>query len=211
LAYLGLAEEGERVRWRRSRRTIAPFAAAVVTVALVAAIAGAHDADITDPNDTQGKLDIQEVRLAHEPGPPRWAIVTFGEWRTKQIWDRGYLIVMLDTRRGIAAEHYLLVRSAGATLVASLWRIRSVGPDSYLGAATVKRWSLRNATVQVRLSRLEFGASRTFYRWWVETLFTSDLCRRTCLDRAPDVDAVLQWRPGMSPSPSPSLSESPSP
>jgi hypothetical protein len=209
MAHLRLAAEGERVRWRRLPRALAPFAAAIVTVALVAAIAGAHDTDIVDPNDTRGKLDIHEVRLAHQPGPPRWAIVTFGEWGTKQIWDRGYLIVMLDTRRGVAAEHYLLVRSAGASLVGSLWRIRSVGPDSYLGTAAVKRWSARNATVQVRLSRLEFGASRTFYRWWVETLFTSDLCRRTCRDRAPNVDAVLQWRPGMSPSPSPS--EPPSP
>jgi hypothetical protein len=209
MARLGVAAEGERMRWSRSQRTIAPFACAVITVALIAAIAGAHDTDITDPNDTRGKLDIQEVRLAHQPGPPRWAIVTFGEWRTKQIWDRGYLIVMLDTRRGVAAEHYLLVRSTGPTLVGSLWRIRSVGPDSYLGSAPVKRWSRRNATVQVRLSRLEFGASRTFYRWWTETLFTSDLCRRTCHDRAPDVDAVLQWRPGMSPSPPPSGSPSP--
>jgi hypothetical protein len=211
VAYLGLAAEGERVSWRRSKRTIAPFAGAAITVALVAAIAGAHDADITDPNDTAGKLDIQEVRVAHETGKPRWAIVTFGEWGTKQIWDRGYIIVMLDTRRGVAPEHYLLVRSTGATLVASLWRIRSVGPDSFLGPAPVKRWSPRNATVQVALSRLEFGASRSFYRWWAETLFTSDFCRRTCHDRAPNVDAVLQWRPGMSPSPSPSPSGSPSP
>jgi hypothetical protein len=207
VAYLGLAAEAERVRWRRARRTIAPFGAAVVTVALVAAIAGAHHSDITDPNDTAGKLDIHEVRLAHQPGPPRWALVTFGEWRTKEIWDRGYLIVMLDTRRGAAAEHYLLVRSTGTELVGSLWRIRSVGPDSYLGQVPVKRWSRRNATVQVGLSRLTFGDSRTFYRWWAETLFTGDRCRRTCLDRAPDVDSVLQWRPGMSPSPS----ESPSP
>jgi hypothetical protein len=206
-----VAAEGERVSWSRSLRTIAPFAGTIVTVALVAAIAGAHDTDITDRNDTPGRLDIQEMRLAHQPGPPRWAFVTFGEWGTKQIWDRGYLIVMLDTRRGVAAEHYLLVRSTGASLVGSLWRIRSVGPDSFLGQVPVKRWSSRNVTVQVGLSRLEFGASRAFYRWWAETLFTSDLCRRTCHDRAPDVDAVLQWRPGMSPSPSPSPSGSPSP
>ena len=196
---------------RRSQRTIAPFACAAITVMLVAAIAGAHDADITDANDTPGKLDIREVRLGHKTGPPRWSIVTFGEWGTKQIWDRGYLIVMLDTRRGVAPEHYLLVRSAGTTLVGSLWRIRTVGPDSFLGPVPVRRWSLRSATVQVGLARLEFGASRSFYRWWAETLFTGDLCRRTCHDRAPDVDAVLQWRPGMSPSPSPSPSGSPSP
>jgi hypothetical protein len=197
------------MRVRHLPRTLAPFAAAVVTLGLITAIASAHDTDITDPNDTRGLLDIQKVRLAHQGGPPLWAIVTFGEWGTRQIWDRGYLIVMLDTRYGVAAEHYLLVRSTGASLRGSLWWIRSVGPDSYLGQVTVKRWSPRNATVQVRLSRLTFGAKRTFYRWWAHTLFTSDRCRRTCRDRAPDEDSVLQWRPGMSPSPSPSTSPSP--
>jgi hypothetical protein len=193
------------------QRMAGPFAAAIVTVALIAAIAGAHDTDITDPNDTPGKLDIEQIRLAHQPGPPRWAFVTFARWGTAEIWDLGYFIVMLDTQRGVGAEYYLLARSARTSLKGSLWRIRAVGPDSFLGPVTVKRWSLRNATIQVRLSRLTFGPSRTFYRWWTETVFTGDLCRRTCHDRAPDVDSVLQWRPGMSPSPSPSPSESPSP
>jgi hypothetical protein len=199
------------VRVRRLRRILTPFAAAAVTVVLVAAIAGAHDTDITDPNDTRGLLDIREVRLAHQSRPPRWSIVTFGEWGTRQIWDRGYLMVMLDTRGGVAAEHYLLVRSTGASLRGSLWRIRTVGPDSYLRAVPVMRESRRSATVEVRLSRLTFGAKRTFYRWWAQTLFTNDRCRRTCIDRAPDVDSVLQWRPGMSPSPTPPPSTSPSP
>ena len=54
------------------------------------------------------------------------------------------------------------------------------------------------------ITRLTFGASRAFYRWWTETIFTGELCRRTCHDHAPNGDPVLQWRPGMSPSPSPS-------
>lgn len=198
------------MRVRHLVRTVASFAGAAVTVGLVAAIAGAHHSDITDPNDTRGKLDIQEVRLAHQPGPPRWAFVTFGEWGTRQIWDRGFFMVMLDTRLGDAAEYYLLVRSTGASLQGSLWRIRSVGPDSYLGLAPVRRWSSRNATVQVGLSRLTFGAKRTVYRWWTQTVFTNDVCRRTCRDRAPNGnDSVEQWRPGMSPSPSQSPSPSP--
>jgi hypothetical protein len=209
VANLGLDAEGERVRVRRLPRTLAPFAAAVVTVAVVAAIAGAHDTDFNDPDDTRGKLDIKRVRLAHQPGPPLWTLATFGEWRTAEIWDRGYLMVFLDTQGGAGAEHYLLIRSSGTVLEGSLWRLRNVGPDSYLGSVPVDRWSRRSATVQVGLSRLTFGASRAFYRWWTETIFTGELCRRTCHDHAPNGDPVLQWRPGMSPSPSPIGSPSP--
>ena len=77
-----LAAEGERVTARRLLSTLAPFGAALVTVALVTAIAGAHDTDLTDPNDTRGSLDVRQVRLSHKSGPPAWTIVTFGEWRT---------------------------------------------------------------------------------------------------------------------------------
>jgi hypothetical protein len=199
------------VRPRRLARTLAPFAAALVTVAVVAAIAGAHDTDFTDPDDTRGRLDLERVRLSHESGLLRWTLTTFGEWRTVEMWDRGYLMVLIDTQGGPGAEYYLLVRSAGVALEGSLWRARSVGPDSFVRSVPVDRWSRRSATVQVRLFRLTFGASRAFYRWWTETLFTGELCRRTCHDRAPNGDPVLQWRPGMSPSPSPSPSASPSP
>ena len=194
---------------RRVVLTTVPFAAALVTVALVAVVAGAHDTDLTDPDDTRGKLDVREVRLDHQPLPPKWTVATFGVWTTAQIWDSGYLMVLLDTQGGVPAEYYLLVRSAGTQLQGSLWRTHATGPDSLLGSVPVERSSRRNATVQVGLSRLTFGASRSFYRWWVQTIFTGDLCPRTCHDIAPDGEPVLQWRPGMSPTPSPSGSASP--
>jgi hypothetical protein len=203
MACLRLAAEGERVNARRLLSVFAPFGAALVTIALVTAIAGAHDTDLSDPNDTRSTLDVREVRLAHKPGPPAWTIVTFGEWRTAQIWDRGYLMVLLDTEGPADAEYYLLVRSARTELLGSLWRIRNVGSDFFLGSVPVQRYSRISATVRVGLGRLTFGNSRLFYRWWVQTLFTGELCRQTCHDRAPNRDPVLQWRPGMSPSPSP--------
>ena len=194
---------------RRLLPALAPFGAALVTVALITAIAGAHDTDLTDPNDTRGILDVRQVRLAHKPGPPAWTIETFAEWSTPKIWDRGYLMVLLDTSGEAAAEYYLLVRSAGASLLGSLWRAHHVGPDSYLRSVPVQRFSRRSATVQVRLSRLTFGAKRLFYRWRVQTFFTGERCQLTCQDRVPKGDPILQWRPGMSPSPSPSGSPSP--
>jgi hypothetical protein len=191
-------------------RAAASFAAALVTVALVALVAGAHDTDFMDPNDARGRLDVKQVRLAHEPGPPFWTVVTFGEWRTAEMWDRGYIMVLLDTQGGAGADYYLLVRSVRADLLGSLWRVRATGPDSHLGSVPVRRLSFRSASVQVGLRRLTFGASRSFYRWWVQTLFTNGTCRRTCQDRAPNREPVRQWLPGMSPSPTPSPTPSPS-
>lgn len=198
------------------RRVLGSFAMltlAVLVVPLLSIVAGAHDTDLLDPNDTRGALDVRQVRLAHEPGPPRWTIITFEEWRTAKMWDRGYLMVLLDTEAGAPPEYYLLVRAERSELKGSLWRVRATGPDSYLGSVPTRRYSRRSASVQVGLKRLVFGPQRTFYRWWVQTVLTSDICRRTCHDRAPDVEGVLQWRPRMSPPPSqsPSPSESPTP
>jgi hypothetical protein len=193
----------------RVLRAGAPFAAALITVTLMAVVAGAHHTDLRDPGDTRGRLDVMQVRFRHQPGPPLWTVITFGEWGAAKMWDRGYILVLLDTEGGMGAEYYLLVRSLGRILGGSLWRAHATGPDSYLGAVPVKRFSRRSASVQVGLTRLKFGG-RSFYRWWVQTLYTSKACPRTCQDRAPNGEPVPQWRPGMSPTPSPSPSPSPS-
>jgi len=194
----------------RFLRAAAPFAAALITIVLMTVVAGAHDTDLQDPDDARGKLDVRQVRLAHVGGPPTWTIVTFGEWSTAAMWDRGYIMVFLDTQGGSGAEYYLLVRSAGIALEGSLWRAHAYGPDSYLGSVITSRPSRRGASVRVRLKRLTFGASRPFYRWWVQTVYTSDVCRRTCHDQAPNREPVLQWRPGMSPTPTPTPTPTPS-
>ena len=195
---------------RRSLRPLGALAAAIATVAVVSLAAGAHDTDFNDPNDTGGKLDVAEVRVAHDPGPPRWSVLTFAEWSNLQMWDRGYVMVFLDTRDNAAADYYLLVRSTGPRLEGTLWQLRSEGPDTCLGTVPVGRPTTRSVVVQVGLRRLDFGPTRQFYRWRVQTVFTSETCPRTCQDRAPNAGQVLQWRPGMSPTPSPSPSASPS-
>ncbi len=196
---------------RRAVRAAAPFVATFVTVLLIAIVARAHDTDLLDPDDTRGKLDVRQVRLAHDAGPPLWTVVTFARWGIGEMWDRGYVMVLLDTQGGEAPDFYLLVRSNGSAMGGMLWRVHAYGPDSYLGTVPVQRLSLKSVSVQVSLSRLTFGTNRKFYRWWVHTVYTSDICRRTCHDRAPDRASVLQWRPGMSPTPSPSPTDSPSP
>jgi hypothetical protein len=197
-----------RQRWLRAG---ASFAAALATILVMTFVAGAHDTDLVDPNDTNGKLDISAVRLGHDSGHLFWTVVTFARWGVVGMWDSGYIMVMLDTRFSAEPEYYVLIRSDGSSLLGSLWRVQATGPDSYLGTDPVRRLSGRSASVGLRLGRLSFGPKRTFYRWWVLTLFTNQVCPRTCHDRAPNRATVLQWRPGMSPTPSPSPSPSPSP
>jgi hypothetical protein len=134
----------------------------------------------------------------------------FRAWTIPQMWDRGYVMVHLDTRFSEAWDYYLLVRSAGTTLQGSLWQVRSFGPDTFIDNVPVGKPGTRSVSVQVGLWKLEFGPTRRFYRWKVQTLFTGDACPRTCQDRAPNGDPMLQWRPGMSPTPSPTPSPSPS-
>ncbi|HET9673002.1 MAG TPA: hypothetical protein VFQ40_09175 [Actinomycetota bacterium] len=189
----------------------APFVAAALTVVAMALVAGAHDTDLTDPDDARGKLDIRKVRLAHEDHPPMWTVVTFSRWGNFEMWDRGYVEVLLDTRHTEEAEYYLLVRTDRSKLEGSLWRLHPFGPDTYLGTVGVKRLSLRSVSVQVALRRLEFGERRDSYRWWIHTVVTSEVCPRTCHDRAPNRGAVEQWRPGRSPSPSVSTTTTPPP
>ena len=195
-------------RWAR---VLAPFVAAIATVGLLGIVAGAHDTDFDDPNDTRGLLDVSAVRLAHQPGPPRWSVITFPRWTIQRIWDRGYAMVLLDTRAGHGPDFYLLMRSVGSALQGTLWQIRSTGPDSYLGTVPVAKPGARSVTVEVGLRRLGFDPGRRFYRWTVQTVFTSDTCPKTCQDRAPNAGQKLQWRPGMSPTPTPSPTSSPSP
>jgi hypothetical protein len=183
----------------------------MATALLAALVAGAHDTDFNDLNDTRGKLDVRAVGLAHDERAPRWKITTFGEWGTLEMWDRGYLEVLLDTRRKRAPEYYVLIRSTRSELQGTLWRSRAGTPDSYLGQVPVTRPSRRSVTAQVGLWRLSFGDRRDFYRWQVHTVFTSSVCRRTCHDEAPNAGSILQWRPGRSPSPSVTPSPFPSP
>jgi hypothetical protein len=194
---------------RRWLRVTAPFAAAAATVLAMALVAGAHDTDLKDPDDSRGKLDIREVRLAHETRTHRWTVVTFSKWGNLEMWDRGYVEVLLDTRRTDVADYYLLVRTNRTDIDASLWRLHRFGPDTFLGAVGVDRLSLRSVSVQVALGKLEIGEQRDFYRWWVHTVVTSEACRRTCHDVAPNGDPVVQWLPGRSPTPS--VTESPTP
>ena len=175
--------------------------------AVIAMAAPGFHSDIADPNDTKGVLDVQHVRLDHEGGA-EVTVITFAEWTPASIWDRGNAYLFLDTEADAGPEYFVLVRSTGAELQATLWRDRRDRRDVYLRKVAVRRKSPDGVSVALPIKSLDFGPSRDSYFWWATTSFTGRSCRRTCLDRAPDEGSVEQWRPGMSPSPpSPSPSD----
>ena len=183
-------------------RSGVPFAvaAAVALAAVVAIAAPSYHGDTNDPNDTKGLLDVQRVRLAHE-GRAEATVVTFARWTPVSIWDRGNVYVFLDTEAGDDAEYFVVVRSTGSDLHASLWRDRRDRRDVFLRNVKVRRKSSDGVSVRLPIKALKFGRFRESYFWWGMTSFTGDVCRRTCLDRAPDEGSIEQWRPGMSPTP----------
>jgi hypothetical protein len=194
---------------RVALRPAIPFvvAAAVVGVAVMALAGPRFHSDVDDPNDTKGLLDVRTVRLDHK-GTTEFTVITFSSWTAPVLWDRGNVFVFLDTEAGAPAEYFALVRSVGSDLEASLWRARAGRPDGYVRKIGVRRKSTASVSVSVPIKSLRFGRSRTEYFWWVSSTFTGAVCRRTCIDRAPNDGSVEQWRPGMSPTPTPSPSPS---
>jgi hypothetical protein len=181
------------------RGAIASLVVLAVVLGIVA-VASAHHSDIDDPNDTEGPLDIREVKLDHTDGT-EFTIVTFAHWKPRGIWDHGAFFVLLDTFGDERADYYVLARSTGTRMEASLWRDRKGGRDRFVRKVSSRRKSPQSVSVSVPVKSLDFGKSRTSYFWWTNSTFTGEKCRHTCIDRAPDDGSIEQWRPGMKPGP----------
>jgi hypothetical protein len=179
--------------------------------ALAALPAWAGHTDQADPNDTGGELDVRSVSLAHGASPPRWKVATFGGWSVREIWDKGFVIVELDTRGDATTDHLAVVRSTGRKLVATLFRIRRDGTQKAIATLRTGKSGPGGVTVSIPLHRLTFGADRISYFWSVVTTFTSDACPQTCIDRVPDQGAIEQPLPGVTPTPTPTPSPTPTP
>ena len=192
-------------------RRIAPFVLVAVTVVgvTVAAMAAGPTAagsraQVDDPNDTRGPLDMSRVWF-EDPmdAPPNWTIVTYGDWHPKQLQDKGFVFVYLDTTGTDRADYYVLVRSVGRSLAGSLWRDPKRGGDIKLLPIDVTRKSNTSLTLEIPLGQLEVGAFRTFYGWYSVTTFTGRVCRAVCVDRAPDTGAFEQPIGTPTPTPTP--------
>lgn len=156
-----------------------------------------------DPNDTSGRLDVRVVRLDGDERPPRWKVVTFGRWTIRQLWDRGDVIVQLDTKGDAAVDHLAIVRSNGRDLLGTLFRVRRDGRLVQIGRIRADKDGPRAASVWIALHRLSIGPNRTSYFWSVLTRFTSGACPRTCFDAVPDAGMLEEPLPGATPTPTP--------
>lgn len=180
----------------------------ILALVVVPLFASARHGGLTDLRDTDGLLDIKEVRL-HGGGARTWKVITFGRWGTDRVFDRGYALVNIDARGDEHFEHYVLVRSVGTRMKAELFRNRRHKPDYSLGSLKVWRADRRSVSVRLPLRKLRIGAGRTFYRWYAQTLMTGNQCPRVCIDRAPDEGSVEELL--VEPSPTPTVTVDPSP
>ena len=197
------------------RRRVLPFAGAMLTVAVVTAVALASGpsprAQVQDPNDTRGLLDVRRVWFEPEIHPPRWTVVTYLPFTAEQTRDRGYVFVYLDTFGDEGFDYYALILSNGRHLSGSLWREPRRGPDVRLIGLVVRHDSDTEVSVRIPLGQLDVGAFRTVYRWSVVTTFVGRNCRATCIDRVPDEGTFEQPIGSLTPTPTTSPTATPTP
>ncbi|MGH2821059.1 MAG: hypothetical protein ACRDJ5_10450 [Actinomycetota bacterium] len=156
--------------------------AAVSGALLVPMGASATHLDVSDPNDSKGRLDIREVVTLEKPA--RWRIRSGVRWRVPKIWDKGYFYVFFDTTGDEDYERYAFVRSNGRRLVAGMWRQRRRRSDVRESWLRVRRSSPRNLSIRVPSRRLQLPPRRRFYAWETLSQYLSSRCSGgVCLDR----------------------------
>lgn len=184
-------------------------AALVLVVLMVAGslstmFARASHQAVDDGDDVKGMLDIRRVENFGKPPDPRWKIMTIGGSTAKELWDTGFFLVYLDTFGDSRFDYYALVASKGSKMTGTLWRDPANKRDRRVGTFPVWRAGKKSVTLRLSLDKLNTGGKKRFtYRWFVKTLFTSANCRKVCIDRAPNRNAVTESNGKSSPSPSP--------
>jgi hypothetical protein len=198
---------------RKATFGVALALAIVVAAALIAPMfAGAHHERVTDPKDTRGKLDVRSVIVSGAKMRPNWRINTYPRWTARGIWDRGHILVWLDTTGGRGFDYYVLIRSDGNRMTAALFRYRPNRRDVRIAGLRPWRKNQRSVSVRIPLGRVVFGEKRRRYGWQVQTLWMGPKCRnKVCFDFAPNRNAVMEPIPGVPPKPTPSPSPTNSP
>jgi hypothetical protein len=189
------------------------IAAAALALALPAV---ANHTSPQDGNDTEGLLDLRTVSLGHER-PLVWTFFTTARWRPRQINDRGYFVIELDTRGDQSIDYVVLLRSRRQEMLGTLHRVLADGTQAEIAKLQSDKFGGRSAWVALGLRRVLIGPRRTSFFWAASSLYTGTQCPTTCIDRAPDqglVEELLEEpvpTPTPSPSPTPIPSPSPSP
>lgn len=182
----------------------------VAAVVLIPVLAFAQSVELRDGNDTKGLMDASEV-IFTDGETPRWTFLTFKSWTADRIWDRGFVIVNLDTFGSGRFDYYALVRSDGTKLHGELFRDRERKDDYRVADLKVWRKNRQRVTVKVPLAKMNIGETRLFYRWIGKTLMVGVNCPKVCIDRIPDSGSVQALVPGAEPTPTPTPTVEPSP
>jgi hypothetical protein len=167
----------------------------IAFVVLGAAPAWASHTDLTDPNDVDGRLDLKQVLLRHDADPYVWTLKTFRGWKPREMWDRGFLLIELDTRRDEEVDYIALVRSTGRRLEGVLLGTRRNGRQVRIRDLDAWKAGPDGAGLALPFDAVRFGEGRTSFLWSGTSLFTGSACPRTCIDRAPDEGMVEQEIP----------------
>jgi hypothetical protein len=179
----------------RARIVLAIVIAAALMVPL---LARARHLDVSDRNDVRGLLDIQLVEMFGTT-KPSFKVNTHGRWTTREIFERGFVLIFFDVRGTQRSDYYALAHSTGPSVVGTLYRDRPVKRDYRVASINAWRVGKRSLSMKVPLRKMNFGSERVVYRWYAETLFTGEHCRRVCFDLAPNDDVVVEPRPGATP------------
>jgi hypothetical protein len=186
------------------------LAAAVTGAVLLPLAQGSVQVGSRDPNDTRGVLDVRRI-----DGGRRMRAVfrvrTYSRWSPRRIQDHGFVLIFLDTIPGRRFDYYVLARSKGREMVAVLYRDLTSKRDRRMRSVPVWRPDRRSVSVRVRLAKLRWPRKRDNYRWFAQTLYTSDKCRRVCFDVAPNGPPLVVARPGAEPTPTPTPTVTPTP
>ena len=193
------------------RRLVVGVAIAAAALALAVPAVANHTSP-QDGNDTEGLLDLRTVRLGHQR-PLVWTFLTIARWRPRQIYDRGYFVVELDTRGDQTIDYVVVLRSRRQEMLGTLHRVLANGTQAEMAKLRSDKFGGRSAWVALGLGRVLIGPRRTSFFWAASSLYTGTQGPSTCIDRAPDpgfVEELLE-EPVPTPTPSPSSTPSPSP
>ncbi|MBW3594238.1 MAG: hypothetical protein KY391_01565 [Actinobacteria bacterium] len=170
---------------------------ALVLAVLTPLLAFARHAPVRDPNDTRGRLDIKRAEMV-TARTAKWKLTTWSPWTPKQLWDRGFILIYVDTFGSRRADYYALVRSNGRRMVGSLYRDRARKKDVWVRSLRTRHPRGKIVIVAIPLQKLRRRDSKLF-SWHTLTMISGRHCRRFCFDRAPDDGSVTE--PGPAPSP----------
>ncbi|MDQ3955183.1 MAG: hypothetical protein M3285_06515 [Actinomycetota bacterium] len=173
------------------RRAIAASLTAA-TLFSFAPQAAAHHMIVRDQEDTPGRLDVRRVEVVGS-SPRSWIIKTYRTWGARGIYDKGYLLIYLDTFGGNRFDYYVLIQSLKRKLKGSVWRDLKNANDFVVGPTKINRSNRRTVRTTVPFRKLRVPDTQADYRWHVRTIYLKRSCwKAVCMDRAPQGGSVVE-------------------